>query len=71
MRIDPRDIEWPEPEMVEALRSRTAAERGAMVADCEVTMRLLLQAHFENLHPEWDDATVKVAIAGRFLGAST
>lgn len=42
-----------------------------MVADCEVTMRLLLQAHFENLHPEWDDATVKVAIAGRFLGAST
>jgi hypothetical protein len=71
MKINPCDIEWPEPEMVEVMRSKSAAERGAMVADCEVTMRLLLQAHFENLHPEWDDATVKIAVARRFLGAST
>ena len=55
-------------DMVEVLRKKTSVERVAMVLDANRTMRLMLQAHFRERHPDWDDDQIAAAVARRLLG---
>jgi len=66
-RYDPRRIEVLDDDMVEVLRKKTPAERVALVLEANQTMRLLLEAHLRNRHPEWDDGRICAAIAERLL----
>lgn len=70
MKIDPRRIEVLDPVMVEVLRTKTPAEKVAMIGEANRTMRLLLEAHFRSNHPDWDDAQISAAIARRMLRES-
>jgi hypothetical protein len=65
--LDPSRIEVLDDDMVAVLRKKTPVERVAMVLDANRTMRLLLEAYFRDLHPEWTDNQVAAAIAGRLL----
>jgi hypothetical protein len=67
-RLDPSRIEVLGDDMVEVLRKKTPVERVAMVLDANRTMRLMLEAHFRERHPEWSDNQIAAAIAGRLLG---
>ena len=69
-RLDPSRIEVLDDDMVEVLRKKTPVERVAMVLDANRTMRLMLQAHFQERHPEWTDDQIAVAVARRILGDS-
>ena len=66
-RYDPRRIEVLDDAMVEVLRKKSPVERVALVLEANETMRLLLEAHFRDRHPEWDDGQISAAIAGRLL----
>ncbi|HEY2253065.1 MAG TPA: hypothetical protein VGH74_18460 [Planctomycetaceae bacterium] len=63
-------IEVMEPEMVRVMKSKTPEERLAMVFDANRTIRLVLEAHFRDRHPEWDQARIQAAIAQRLLRGS-
>lgn len=68
--LDPSRIEVIDDDMAEVLRRKTPLERVAMVFDAHKTMRLLLEAHFRDRHPDWDDQQIAAAIARRLLGES-
>ncbi len=68
--LDPSRIEMIDDDMAEVLRRKTPLERVAMVFDANKTMRLLLEAHFRDRHPDWDDQQIAAAIARRLLGES-
>ena len=65
--IDYRRIEMLEPEVVEMLRGKTAAEKVEMVFDAEKTLRMMLEAHLKWSHPNWSDEQVRQEIARRWL----
>jgi hypothetical protein len=67
-RLDANRIEVLDDDMVEVLKRKTPVERVAMVLDANQTMRLMLQAHFRERHPKWDDDQIAVAVARRLLG---
>lgn len=64
---DPRRIEILDPEMVEVLRSKTPAERMAMIFDAHRTMRLRIEGHLRTHHPDMSDEQVTTEIARRML----
>ena len=68
--IDYRRIEMLEPEVVEMLRGKTAAEKVAMVFDAERTLRMMLEAHLKWRHPNWTGEQVREEIARRWLRES-
>ena len=68
--IDYRRIEMLEPEVVEMLRGKTAAERVEMVFDAEKTLRMMLEAHLKWRYPNWTDEEVRQEIARRWLRGS-
>jgi hypothetical protein len=61
-------IEVMDAEMVRVMKSKTPEERLAMVFDANRTMRLVLEAHFRDRHPEWDQSQIAAAIARSLLG---
>ena len=61
-------IEVLDDDMVRVLQSKTPEERIAMVFDANRTMRLMLEAHFRETHPDWDQSQIAAAIARRLLG---
>ncbi len=68
--IDYRRIEMLEPEVVEMLRGKTAAEKVAMVFDAERTLRMMLEAHLKWRFPKWTEEQVREEIARRWLRES-
>jgi hypothetical protein len=66
--LDPGRIEVLDDEMVEVLRKKSPAERVGMVFDANRTMRLILEGHFRDRHPDWDGDRIQGAIARRLLG---
>ena len=68
--IDYRRIEMLEPDVVEMLRGKTAAERVEMVFDAEKTLRMMLEAHLKWRHPNWTVEQVHHEIARRWRRAS-
>ena len=67
-RLDPSRIEVLDDDMVEVLRQKTPAERVEMVFDANRTMRLILEGHFRDRHPDWESDRIHAAIARRLLG---
>jgi hypothetical protein len=61
-------IEVLDDDMVRVLQSKTPEERIAMVFDANRTMRLILESHFRERHPEWDQSQITVAVARSLLG---
>jgi len=70
-RFDVNRIEVLDDEMVRVLRSKTPVERIAMVLDANRTMRLMLESHFRERHPDWDQSQIADAIARRLLDESS
>jgi len=68
--FNPSRIEVLDDDMVRVLQSKTPQERIAMVFDANRTMRLMLEAHFRERHPEWDQSQIAAAIAQRLLRGS-
>ena len=68
--FDLRRMEVLDDEMVAVLRNKIAVERVAMVFDANRTMRLILEGHFRDRQPDWDDHRIQAAIARRLLGDS-
>ena len=68
--IDPSRIEVPDQAIVEILRTKTPAERLAMVFAANRTMRLRLAGHLRTYHPDWTDDEIQREIAKRMLGGS-
>ena len=60
------DHQW-----LEVMRSKRSDEKIAMVLESHETMRLMLTAHFQNLHPEWNDVALAAAVARRMLGETS
>ena len=52
------------------LRTKTAAERIAMAADANDTVRLMTAAGIRYCHPDWSEAQVQQEVARRMLGAA-
>ena len=67
-KFEPSRIEVLDDDMVRVLQSKTPEERIAMVFDANRTMRLMLEAHFHELHPDWDRTQITAAVARRLLG---
>lgn len=63
-----RAIEVVDDEMAGVYREKTSVERVAMALDAHRTMRLRLEAHLRSANPQWNDAEVAAAVAGRLLG---
>ncbi|MGH7139374.1 MAG: hypothetical protein ACREHD_26820 [Pirellulales bacterium] len=68
--IDPSRIEMLDPAIVEILKSKTPAERMAMVFAANRTMRLRLEGHLRTHHPTWSDEQIQGEIAKRMLGGT-
>jgi hypothetical protein len=58
-------IEILDDAVVQVLRSKTPAQRLAMVFAANRTMRLRLEGHLRSVHPDWDAAAVAAEIARR------
>ncbi|OYV96623.1 MAG: hypothetical protein B7Z73_00365 [Planctomycetia bacterium 21-64-5] len=68
--IDPSRIEVPDPAIVEILKTKTPAERLAMVFAANRTMRLRIEGYLRTYHPDWSDEEIQREIARRMLGGS-
>lgn len=68
--IDPGRLELLKSAIVEILKKKTPAERLAMVFAANRTMRLRLEGHLRNRHPDWDDEQIQREIARRMLGGT-
>jgi hypothetical protein len=66
-----RLIEVVDDTMAEIYRTKTPAERLAMVFAGNRTMRLRLQGHLRTYNPDWSDAEIQREIARRMLGGTT
>jgi hypothetical protein len=69
--IEPGRIEMLDAAIVEILKTKTSAERLAMVFAANRTMRLRLEGHLRTHHPDWNDAQLQQEIAKRMLGGTT
>ena len=66
--FNPSRIEVLDADMVRVLKSKTPEERMAMVFEANRTLRLMLESHFRERHPEWDQPQIDAAVARRLLG---
>lgn len=69
--IDPSRIELLDPAIVEILKTKTPAEKLAMVFAANRTMRLRLEGHLRTYHADWGDAQIQQEIARRMSGGAT
>lgn len=69
--IDTSRIELLDPAIVEILKTKTPAEKLAMVFAANRTMRLRLEGHLRTYHSDWTDARIQQEIARRMLGGTT
>jgi hypothetical protein len=68
--IDPRRIEVVDDEVAIVLRRKTPAERIAMGFAANRMVRLVIEGALRTDHPDWDDATIKAAVARRMLNGT-
>ncbi len=68
--IDPSQIELPDERVVAILRSKTIAERAAIVFESNRTYRLRLAGHFRTRHPDWAEEQIAAAVARRMSGGA-
>jgi hypothetical protein len=70
-RLDPGQIEVLDDDYAAMLRSKTPAQRVAMIGASHRTARLMLAASVRRRHPDWDDDTVNREVARRLLDGAT
>ena len=68
--LDPSRIELLDEDMVRVLKGKSPEERIAIVLDANRTMRLMLQAHLRESHPDWTENQIAVGISRRLLGGT-
>ena len=68
--LDPRQIEIPDDDVINLMKSKTPAERLAMAFESHRLVRMRLAGHFRTLYPQWTDDEVEKAIARRFLSGA-
>jgi hypothetical protein len=66
----PRQIEVIDDDLADVLRTKTPAEKIAMVAAANRTARLLAAAGIRFVHPEWDEPHVQAEVIKRVSGGS-
>jgi len=64
------NIEVVDEQIANILRSKSVAERIAMIADANDTARLLAAAGARHLHPDWSDSQIAAEVARRMLRAT-
>ncbi len=64
---EPRQIELIDKDFAKILRGKTPAERIAMGLDANRFVRLRLEAHLGDLHPDWNGQQIAAEIARRML----
>lgn len=64
-RLDDGQIEVVTPALAAVLRTKTPAERIAMVSAANKTARLRLEGHLRSRHPTWPDARITREVAER------
>jgi hypothetical protein len=67
----PNHFETLDPVMIEVFKSKTPAERIAMVAAANRTARTLAAAGARYLHPDWDESQIQAEVARRVAGGTT
>ena len=68
-RLDPGQIEVVDDAVAEILRRKTTAERGALVAQCHETMRLILAGGVKTRHSDWSQQQIEAEVSRRLLHA--
>lgn len=68
---DPKRIEVIDPEVAAILRTKTPAERIAMIFAANRTMRLVIEGRLRTDHPDWSDEEIQAGVARRFLRGTT
>ncbi len=69
-RLDKGQIEVVDDAVAAVLRTKTPAERVAMICAANRTMRLRLGGHLRTIHPDWTDMQVAAEVARRMLGGT-
>lgn len=70
-RLDDGQIEVVDDAVAEVLRKKTPAERVAMIAAANRTMRLLIEGHLRTVHPDWTDPQVAAEVVRRMTRGTT
>ena len=70
MKIDMRNIEVLEDEMVEILKAKTPQERLKMGCDMWKMVRRQLEHYIETTHKEWDKEKIQKEVARRMSHGS-
>jgi hypothetical protein len=67
----PDKFEVVDDAMAEVLRTKSPAERIAIVSDANRTARVLAAAGARYLHPDWDESQIQAEVARRVGGGTT
>jgi hypothetical protein len=68
--IPPSRIEVLDQDLANALRTKTAAERVAMIGAANRTARVLAAAGVRYQHPDWSDDQVQAEVIKRVCGGT-
>ncbi|WP_146403372.1 hypothetical protein [Pseudobythopirellula maris] len=66
--IDPRNIEVVDPAQAAIFRSKSVAERVAMIGASNRTARAMIAATARALNPQWSDREIETEVARRMAG---
>jgi hypothetical protein len=69
--LDWRRIEIVDPDMAAVLRTKTPAEKIAMVGAAHRTARMLIETSVRRQHPDWDSQAISREVAKRLLRGTT
>jgi len=69
-RALPKQIESMDAALADVLRTKTPAEKIAMVAAANRTARLLAAAGARLLHPDWNEAEIQAEVIRRVSGGT-
>jgi hypothetical protein len=69
-RLDDGQIEVVDDSIARILRTKTPAQRVAMIFDCNRTMRQVVAGGIRHRHPDWDALRVAAEVARRMIHGS-
>ena len=70
-RLDPRNIEMMDPEMVPILQAMTPAQRLKSLGSMWRQGLAIARGGVKHQHPDWDDARVRQEVIKRMSGGYT
>lgn len=66
-RLDDGQIEVVDHAMAEILRTKTTAEKIAMVNEAHRTAKALIAAGIRRMNPHWTDAEIQIEVSRRLI----